>query len=145
MRAHPRTTKLARVAAVALGAATLLSAASADAFCGFYVGGADHKLFNNATQVVLMRDGNRTVLSMANDYQGPPQDFAMVVPVPVVLQESDVKVLPASISSARRASSSTGSRTLAGARPGPAQGEAAPRKRAPCPRRRRPPPPRTAA
>ncbi|MEZ4258458.1 MAG: DUF2330 domain-containing protein [Polyangiaceae bacterium] len=93
MRAHPRTTKLARVAAVALGAATLLSAASADAFCGFYVGGADHKLFNNATQVVLMRDGTRTVLSMQNNYQGPPEAFALVVPVPVVLQKDNVKTL----------------------------------------------------
>jgi hypothetical protein len=36
--------------------------------------------------VVLMRDGTRTVLSMQNNYQGPPQDFAMVVPVPVVLR-----------------------------------------------------------
>jgi MYXO-CTERM domain-containing protein len=69
----------------------------ADAFCGFYVAGADSKLYNNATMVVLMRDGTRTVLSMANNYQGPPQDFAMVVPVPVVLQEGDVKVLPAEI------------------------------------------------
>ena len=28
-----------------------------------------------------------------NNYQGPPQDFAMVVPVPVILQEKDVKTL----------------------------------------------------
>ncbi|MBE7448314.1 MAG: DUF2330 domain-containing protein [Kofleriaceae bacterium] len=40
-------------------------------------------MFNNATQVVLMRAGTRTVLSMQNNYQGPPTDFAMVVPVPV--------------------------------------------------------------
>ena len=45
--------------------------------------GADGRLTNNATQVVLMREGQRTVLSMQNGYQGPPQDFAMVVPVPV--------------------------------------------------------------
>ncbi len=63
-------------------------------FCGFYVAGADSELYNNATMVVLMRDGTRTVLSMQNNYQGPAEDFAMVVPVPVVLQESDVKVLP---------------------------------------------------
>jgi hypothetical protein len=62
-------------------------------FCGFYVSGADQSLFNNATQVVLMRDGTRTVLSMQNNYQGPPQDFAMVVPVPVVLQKENVKTL----------------------------------------------------
>ncbi|WAS90371.1 DUF2330 domain-containing protein [Nannocystis punicea] len=67
--------------------------AVAEAFCGFYVSGADTKLYNNATQVVLMREGQRTVLSMQNNYQGPPQDFAMVVPVPVVLKEQDVKTL----------------------------------------------------
>jgi len=47
--------------------------------------------------VVLMRDGDRTVLSMQNNYQGPPSDFAMVVPVPEVLQEDNVKTLPTSI------------------------------------------------
>jgi len=65
----------------------------ARAFCGFYVSGAGGELFNNATQVVLMREGTRTVLSMQNNYQGPPSDFAMVVPVPVVLQEDNVKTL----------------------------------------------------
>ncbi|MFO7561674.1 MAG: DUF2330 domain-containing protein [Enhygromyxa sp.] len=83
--------------ALALGAATFATPSAARAFCGFYVAGADAQLYNNATMVVLMRDGTRTVLSMANNYQGPPQDFAMVVPVPVVLQEGDVKVLPAEI------------------------------------------------
>ena len=58
----------------------------AEAFCGFYISGADAKLFNNATQVVLMREGTRTVLSMQNNYEGPPEKFAMVVPVPVVLR-----------------------------------------------------------
>jgi MYXO-CTERM domain-containing protein len=76
---------------------TLSTPHEAEAFCGFYVAGADAKLYNNATMVVLMRDGTRTVLSMANNYQGPPQDFAMVIPVPVVLGEDDVKVLPAEI------------------------------------------------
>ncbi len=66
---------------------------AADAFCGFYVSGADAELYNNATQVVMMRDGTRTVLSMANNYQGPPSNFAMVIPVPVVLQEENVKTL----------------------------------------------------
>ncbi|MFV8750603.1 DUF2330 domain-containing protein [Nannocystaceae bacterium ST9] len=66
----------------------------AEAFCGFYVAGADADLYNNATLVVLMRDGTRTVLSMQNDYQGPPENFALIIPVPVVLQEGDVKTLP---------------------------------------------------
>jgi MYXO-CTERM domain-containing protein len=63
-------------------------------FCGFYVAGADAALYNDATMVVLMRDGQRTVLSMQNNYQGPPEDFALVIPVPVVLHEGDVKTLP---------------------------------------------------
>jgi len=33
------------------------------------------------------------VLAMQNDYRGPLADFAMVVPVPVVLHEEDVKTL----------------------------------------------------
>ena len=68
--------------------------ASAHAFCGFYVGGAGADLYNDATVVVMMRDGTQTVLSMQNDYTGPTEDFAMVVPVPEVLSEKDVKTLP---------------------------------------------------
>jgi hypothetical protein len=40
-----------------------------------------------------MRLPPRTVLSMQNNYQGPPADFAMVVPVPVVLQKENVKTV----------------------------------------------------
>ena len=72
---------------------TLSLPAQAWAFCGFYVSGADQDMFNDATQVVMMRHGTRTVLSMRNAYEGPPEEFAMVVPVPVVLQKDDVKVL----------------------------------------------------
>ncbi len=42
---------------------------------------------------MLMRSGTRTVLSMQNDYRGPLEDFAMVVPVPVVLKATDVEVV----------------------------------------------------
>ncbi|MFT3694840.1 MAG: DUF2330 domain-containing protein [Kofleriaceae bacterium] len=64
------------------------------AFCGFYVGGAKAEMFNNATEVVLMRHGTTTVLSMENNYQGPPDGFAMVVPVPTVIKQDQVKTLP---------------------------------------------------
>ena len=74
-------------------AATLCTASAAHAFCGFYVAGGDQQMFNDATQVVLMRMGTRTVLSMQNNYKGPPEAFAMVVPVPTVLHEGDVKTL----------------------------------------------------
>jgi hypothetical protein len=79
--------------ALLLGASMLAVPCAADAFCGFYISGADAKLYNNATMVVLMREGQRTVLSMQNNYQGPPENFAMVVPVPVVLQKENVKTL----------------------------------------------------
>src|SRR5215471_16258261 len=67
------------------------------AFCGFFVSGADAKLSNNASQVVLLRHGNHTVMTMSNNYKGPPEDFAMVVPVPVVLQKDNVKTLAPSV------------------------------------------------
>src|SRR5437868_14914390 len=70
---------------------------SASAFCGFFVAGSNSKLSNNASQVVLLRNGHRTVMTMSNSYQGPPENFAMVVPVPVVLKKEDVKTLPADV------------------------------------------------
>jgi MYXO-CTERM domain-containing protein len=79
---------------IVVAVALLALPALAHAFCGFYVSGADTKLYNNATQVVMMRHGTTTVLSMRNNYQGPPEGFAMVVPVPVVLKKEEVKTLP---------------------------------------------------
>jgi hypothetical protein len=74
-------------------AGLVLAPVLADAFCGFYVAQADASLFNQASQVVLVRDGDRTTLTMVNDYKGDPKEFAIVVPVPNVIQKSDVKVL----------------------------------------------------
>ncbi|MEC4982926.1 MAG: DUF2330 domain-containing protein [Oscillatoria sp. PMC 1068.18] len=64
----------------------------AQAFCGFYVAKADTDLYNQASQVAIARDGDRTILTMANDYQGDVQDFALVVPVPVILAQDQVQV-----------------------------------------------------
>lgn len=77
--------------------ASMCVAQAAHAFCGFYVAGSDAPMFNDATQVVLMRKDTRTVLAMQNNYKGPLQDFAMVIPVPVVLHEGDVKTLPKTV------------------------------------------------
>jgi hypothetical protein len=62
------------------------------AFCGFYVGKADAHLFNEASQVIIVRDGDKTVVSMLNDYQGDLKEFAIIVPVPSVLQKGQVNV-----------------------------------------------------
>jgi len=64
----------------------------AAAFCGFYVAKADTDLFNQASKVVLVRDGNRTVLTMASDFQGDVSEFAMVVPVPTFLEREQIHV-----------------------------------------------------
>src|SRR5437763_14091531 len=86
-----------RVLLAASVAVTLATGSVAHAFCGFFVSGNDAKLTNSASQVVLLRKGNRTVMTMSNHYQGPPESFAMVVPVPVVLHKEDVKTLPADV------------------------------------------------
>lgn len=67
------------------------------AFCGFYVAKADGTLKNKTSQVIIVRDGNRNVITMYNDFKGNFKDFAMVVPVPTVLKKSDIKVVDQSI------------------------------------------------
>jgi len=89
--AGPPRWSLAALALLALTALTLLPGRS-DAFCGFYAGKADANLFNEASQVILVRDGPRTVISMLNDYSGPLSEFALVVPTPVVLTQGQVRV-----------------------------------------------------
>ena len=88
-----RWTRAALLSLALSGAA----ATSAHAFCGFFVSGADAALTNNASQVALLRKGNHTWLTMSNNYKGPPEDFAMVVPVPVVLKKEQVKTLDADV------------------------------------------------
>ncbi len=66
---------------------------AAHAFCGTYVGSAGSELYNSASQVALARQGNHTTLTLANDVQGDVSEFAMVVPVPAILSESDVRVV----------------------------------------------------
>ena len=62
------------------------------AFCGFYVARADTSLYNEASQVALVRDGKRTVITMANDFEGDVEDFAMVIPVPTFIERGQINV-----------------------------------------------------
>ncbi|MFQ5698231.1 MAG: DUF2330 domain-containing protein [Myxococcota bacterium] len=72
--------------------ALAVPAQDALAFCGFYVAKADARLFNRASQVVLARDGERTVITMSNDFRGEPNEFAMVVPVPTFIERGQIHV-----------------------------------------------------
>ena len=71
---------------------TVALSGTAQAFCGFYVAKADTSLFNRASQVVLVRDGDRTVLTMANDFEGDVKDFAVVIPVPTFIERGQINV-----------------------------------------------------
>ena len=71
---------------------TIAVSSTAQAFCGFYVARADTSLYNQASQVVLVRDGDRTVITMANDFQGEVEDFAVVIPVPTFIEREQINV-----------------------------------------------------
>ncbi len=77
---------------VLAAAITIAVSTTAQAFCGFYVARADTSLFNKASQVVLVRYGDRTVLTMANDFQGDVKDFAVVIPVPTFIEREQINV-----------------------------------------------------
>lgn len=79
-----------------IGSLTLLllfSLSDLWAFCGFYVAKADATLFNETSQVIIVRDGNSTVVTMSSDFTGDVRDFAMVIPVPEVLKKEQVRTV----------------------------------------------------
>lgn len=82
-------------AGAAAGALLALAALAgpAFAFCGFYVAQADAKLFNKSSKVVLARDGQKTAITMASDYQGDAKEFAVVIPVPTFIERKQIGVV----------------------------------------------------
>ncbi|WP_084420400.1 DUF2330 domain-containing protein [Henriciella litoralis] len=78
--------------AAALSLGSLALSAPASAFCGFYVAKADTDLFNDASKVALVRDGERTVITMASDYRGDASEFAMVIPVVDIPEREQINV-----------------------------------------------------
>jgi hypothetical protein len=81
------------VAVVAILAQLGAAMTPAAAFCGFYVAKADSKLFNRASKVVLSWDAGKTAVTMANDYEGDPKEFAIVVPVPTFIERKQIGVV----------------------------------------------------
>src|SRR5690348_6734448 len=76
----------------ALSFVVLVDSRYAYAFCGFYVAKADTKIFNKASQVVLARQDDKTVITMVNDFKGDPKEFAVVIPVPTLIERDQVNV-----------------------------------------------------
>ena len=63
------------------------------AFCGMLINRSTEPLLTPSTHVVLFRDGTKTSVTMQNRYEGPPEDFIMLVPVPEILQREDVEII----------------------------------------------------
>jgi hypothetical protein len=80
------------VLCLALLFATWLEANPSYGFCGFYVAKADTKIFNKASQVVLARQDDKTVITMVNDFKGDPKEFAVVIPVPTLIERDQIHV-----------------------------------------------------
>lgn len=81
-----------RVAGLAV-LAGLLASSQAQALPGFIAGKGESPRHNNATQVVLMKKGDATVVTIWADYEGPLDNFAVVFPVPADVKLRDVKTL----------------------------------------------------
>jgi hypothetical protein len=79
----------------------LLSAAApssdSQAFSGFFAGKGDGNLLNKASQVVIVHADDKTVVTMVNGFKGPLTEFALVVPVPIVLRKDSVRVVDMSV------------------------------------------------
>jgi hypothetical protein len=77
---------------LALLVISAISAQPAYSFCGFYVAKADTKIFNKASQVVLVRQDDKTVITMVNDFKGDPKEFAVVIPVPTLIEKGQIHI-----------------------------------------------------
>jgi hypothetical protein len=75
---------------LALAAGLLACPTLVDACCGLYVARTEANPYDRGARVVLARDGERTVMTVVNDYAGEPTEFAMLVPVPAVLERDQV-------------------------------------------------------
>jgi len=72
-------------------ACTLYAPPHVSAFCGPDAAGTEAVRDEQTTTWILMREGNRTVVSIQNEGDGAPDDFVMVVPVPGVVRREDVR------------------------------------------------------
>ena len=55
---------------------------AAQAFCGHYLGTAESTISNSVSHIVYVREGNKSTITMANDFQGGLPSFSMLIPVP---------------------------------------------------------------
>ena len=86
--------------AVVFAVLSSLAAQPAFAMCGCFMPPrppptqtvAAAKLTNRASNVVLVHDGDRTVVTMSNDFQGDTTHFGIVIPVPTAITRDQIHV-----------------------------------------------------
>lgn len=75
----------------------IVSAPVLQSFCGFYVAKAGASLWNKSSAVIIARKGEQTVVTMMSDFKGDAKDFALVIPVPEVIKEEQIRIADANI------------------------------------------------
>ncbi|MGI0493780.1 DUF2330 domain-containing protein [Alkalinema pantanalense CENA528] len=60
--------------------------------CGAFFARITADLTNTASRVVIAREGNKTVFTMANNFQGNVKEFARIVPMPVLPRREQVRI-----------------------------------------------------
>lgn len=68
----------------------LLLSPAASAFCGTFVGDPGATMTNDASQVVIARYDQTTVLTVIMDYEGSATDFGILLPIPEVVTADQV-------------------------------------------------------
>lgn len=53
---------------------------------------ANSKLTNKSSKVIIVHDGDRTVVTMANDFDGDAKSFGIVIPVPSAITKEQIHV-----------------------------------------------------
>lgn len=81
----------------ALLAAATLGLAAPAAACPTLANGNPEPLTFDTAQVAISRQGEQTTFTVSVNPQGDPGDFAIVLPVPAILAESDIAVLDTEI------------------------------------------------
>src|SRR5262245_49187070 len=81
-----------KVTVAAIGVLAAITGPAA-AFGGFYVAKSDSKLVNRSSKVVIARDGDTTAITMTGDYEGEPKEFAVVIPVPTLIERKQIGVV----------------------------------------------------
>jgi len=52
----------------------------------------ERKIFNKSSKVIMARIDGQTVITMLNDFKGHSKDFAMIVPVPELIERNQIRI-----------------------------------------------------